>query len=97
MKEYFAFDHIDWEITFHDTAEEAKAEADKSLEFYRDQSRDEGWPESVESMVGYGKILGSAVKTNEIFRSDHTEEEWDEMGNSEWDSTVDYEIEENKK
>lgn len=53
MKNYFCFDGE--EMTFHDTEQEAMAEANAALERYRDCSPD-GWPSEVDQ-VCYGRLV----------------------------------------
>ena len=57
---YFSYDHEDG-IEFHETAEAAKARAEKALEMDRDIAPD-GWPENVDDSC-WGEVRGKVVET----------------------------------
>jgi hypothetical protein len=63
---YFAYDGTDCGagITLHATAEEAKREAECSLDAIRDYAGEEGWDEDVESIC-WGKIEQVATACRE--------------------------------
>lgn len=50
----------------HPTAEEAQATCQRALDWYRDDSRDEGWCEDVESIM-WGEIRERIVETTSDF------------------------------
>ena len=61
MKRFFSYDPND-RMRYHDTAKEAKAEAEAALSVYRDNAADDGWDESVDEVM-WGEIKGIAVES----------------------------------
>lgn len=57
---FFSYDHEDG-IEFHETAEEAKARAEKALDMDRDEAA-EGWSEEV-TQICWGEVRGRVVET----------------------------------
>lgn len=97
MSKYFSFYPEENEFETHDTLQQAKDSAEKSLEFESENAHEYGWSESVTDIC-YGEILGSPTECMRQNRKDFTQEEWDEMGYSnEWDTVVNYGISDNKK
>lgn len=96
MKKYFVFDSEENIMDFYDTPEEAKKEAERILDLYRDTSVTDGWPEW-KLQIMWGEIKEATTKTQTIYRKDYSEEEWQEMTNSTiWDEIHDYEFKEVK-
>jgi len=60
MKRFFSYDPND-RIRFHDTAEEAKAEAESALDAYRDEAP-EGWDENTDE-VCWGEVKEQVQET----------------------------------
>ena len=60
MKRFFSHDPQGHGIQFHDTAEEAKKEAEAALEAYREDASDNGWDESA-AEVCWGEVRQVAV------------------------------------
>ncbi len=90
---YFSFDSINGDYDFHETEEEAKQEAEKALDFYRDNASSDGWPDGFSESIGYGKLIGLIQTAWTRKKEDYTEEEWDEFGYNEvFDTVSDYEI-----
>ena len=61
MKRYFSYDDQN-NFELHDTLAEAKAAAEKALDYCSDEARSEGWPESVDEIC-YGELRGQVVET----------------------------------
>jgi hypothetical protein len=98
MKNHFSFDEGNGDFTLHETLEKAKIEADKALDFYRDQSCDDGWPGPIEGSIGYGTLSGICVLAWSKKKEDFTEEEWEGSGlNGDFDVFCDYQIKEIEK
>ena len=57
---FFSYDHEDG-IEFHETAEEAKARAEKALDMDRDVAED-GWDDNVTDIC-WGEVKGRVVET----------------------------------
>jgi hypothetical protein len=62
MIRYFDYDHMDG-ISFHKTADEARSEAEATLEEEADNAADDGWSENVDDIC-WGVVLGSAERTS---------------------------------
>lgn len=91
---YFSFDSINGEYNFHKTEEEAKKEAEKALDFYRDEASCDGWSDGFEEAIGYGKLIGLNKTQWTRKKEDYSEDEWDNFGyNENFDTVSDYEIE----
>ena len=92
---YFSFDTINGDYEFHETEREAKKEAEKALDFYKDEAADDGWPDDMSKVIGYGKLIAVTHELWNHKKEDFTEEEWDEFGyNSDFDIVSDYELKE---
>ena len=76
---FFSYDHEDG-IEFHETAEEAKARAEKALDMDRDVAED-GWDDNVTDIC-WGEVKGRVVET---MRHPTTPED-----NTDCDEWVDY-------
>ena len=61
MKRYFSYDDQN-NFELHDTLAEAKAAAEKALDYCSDEARSEGWPESVDEIC-FGELRGQVVET----------------------------------
>lgn len=61
MKRFFSYDPND-RIRFHNTAKEAKAEAEAALAAYRGDAADDGWDENVDEVM-WGEVKGIATKS----------------------------------
>lgn len=79
VQPFFANDPMGFGVQFFDTADEARACAEKALEDYRDCA-DEGWDETVTSIC-WGRVCGGIVET---------ERRPCEPGEYEFDEWVDY-------
>ena len=84
LKPFFSYDLQNGEFLLHATEEEARTEAQGSIEYYRDEATDDGWPDDMTGTIGYGKLIQEVVTTNELKKSDYTEEEWEDMGGKRW-------------
>ena len=74
------------EVTYHDTAEEARKEADDALRWCRDQAPD-GWPDEIH-WIHWGKVIQWCAETNRM-----SKEECEKAGiyfNEDWDVYLDY-------
>ncbi len=90
---YFSFDAIEGMYLFHKTEEEAKKEAEKSMDFWSDNACEDGWPDGIEESIGYGKLLGINEELWTHKKEDYTEEEWEDFGyNENFDTVSDYKI-----
>jgi len=59
---YFDYDPVDG-ISFHETADEARSEAEATLEQEADSAADDGWSDNVDDIC-WGVVLGSAERTS---------------------------------
>jgi hypothetical protein len=62
--QWFSYDPEDG-LETHDTPEQAKAAAEKSLDEYRDNAAGDGWYENVE-MICWGAVHGQVVETKRV-------------------------------
>ena len=95
---YFAFDRFENHFDLFDTEKEAKEEAEKMLDDYRDSAATDGWPEEdFSNYIGWGEVKESNVCVEAIKRTDYTNEEWEDMGFGAWDEINSYELQKIEK
>ena len=95
MNKYYSFDRIEGDFKLHETREEAKASTEKSLQLWREEAINDGWPEFMGYMIGYGKTIGLSTQTIEAEKKDYTDEEWEDLGYSlDFERIGDYQIKE---
>ena len=77
-KRFFSYDYDGDGFQGWNTAKEAKADAEKALEAYRDEAGSEGWPEDIETLVLWGEIKEIPIVVNRETRADYDadDEEW---------------------
>ena len=84
MKRFFSYDPND-RIRFHDTSEEAQAEAQHAFDLY-EQDASEGWDENVDE-VCWGEIKGTVQMTS---RRPYDPEQDSHLDPAEVDEVVNY-------
>lgn len=98
---FFAFDRENGCYDFFETEAEAIKCAEDTLESYRSEASQDGWPEQMTGMIGYGEIkvqVGAEIIIDE--KKNYTPEE---LADDQWaysddfDKVVDFELEAEKE
>jgi hypothetical protein len=78
---WMAFDRYDGDYEFFKTEAEAREDANKMLDQYRDEAHGSGW--AIEpGDVGYCKVIAHCVQTDIAYKKDFTDDEWEAEGYS---------------
>lgn len=88
MSKFFSYDPLGG-FEFHETAEEARAFAEKALQAERDEAPTDGWSDEVEGIC-WGVVTQRVGEAWRKRREDVPEDEQWEFG--EWDELIDYEL-----
>ncbi len=95
---WFAYDRENGDYNFFETEPEAIKCAEDTLESYRNDASQDGWPETMTGNIGYGEIkmqIGAEIIIDE--KKNYTKEELEDEQwayGDEFDKIVDFELEE---
>ncbi len=95
---WFAYDRENGDYEFFETEAEAIKWAESTLESYRTDASQDGWPEQMTGMISYGEIkmqVGAEIIIDE--KKNYTKEELEEEQwayGDEFDKIVNFELEE---